>query len=405
MTERLYYDDPYKREFDAIVVGVERLVSADVDSVRHGVRLDRTAFYPTTGGQPFDTGTLNASRVVDVIDDENGAVVHVVEGTVPVVGEAVHGVVDWRRRFDHMQQHTGQHVLSAAFVHLFGVKTVSFHLGTDVSTIDLAREVTAREIAAAEDEANRIVWEDRAVTIRYASSEEAARLPLRKEPKRSGTLRLIDIEEFDLSACGGTHVSRTGAIGVIAVTGWERFKGGHRLEFACGGRALTRLRMLRDVTTSAVRALSVLPGDIPNAIERLQAELKEGKRILVDAHSALSRYEALELAQAAEQHPWGKLVLHALDADAAQLKSLASAVASQSGFLVVLLSKSLPSVVVAARSPDVAVACNDIVGALAKRFGGRGGGKPDLAQGGGLNAPVDEILAEARRLITVGPAL
>src|SRR4029077_13482463 len=191
-------------------------------------------------------GTLNASRVVDVMDDENGAVVHVVDGTVPVVGEAVHGVVDWRRRFDHMQQHTGQHVLSAAFVHLFGVKTVSFHLGTDVSTIDLAREVTAREIAAAEDEANRIVWEDRAVTIRYANAEEAAALPLRKKPARTGTLRLIDVEGFDLSACGGTHVSRTGAVGLIAVTAWERFKGGHRLEFACGNRVLVRFRTLRD---------------------------------------------------------------------------------------------------------------------------------------------------------------
>jgi alanyl-tRNA synthetase len=405
MTERLYYDDPYKREFDATVVGVERVVSADVDAVRHGVRLDRTAFYPTTGGQPFDTGTLGASRVLDVVDDESGDVVHVIDGTTPGLGDAVHGIVDWRRRFDHMQQHTGQHVLSAAFVHLFGVKTVSFHLGADASTIDLAREVTTREIAAAEDEANRIVWEDRPVTISYASSEEAAALPLRKEPKRSGTLRLIEIKEFDLSACGGTHVSRTGEIGVIAITTWERFKGGHRLEFACGGRALARFRTLRDVTTAAVRALSVLPGDIPNAIERLQGELKEGKRILTDAHLALSRYEALELAQAAEQQSWGRLVLHALDADAARLKSLALAVASQSGFLVVLLSKSSPSVIIAARSADITVACHDVVGALAKRFGGRGGGKPDLAQGGGLNAPIEEILAEAQRLITVGTAL
>ena len=180
----------------------------------------------------------------------------------------VRGVVDWPRRFDHMQQHTGQHVLSAAFVRLFGVKTVSFHLGADVSTIDLAREVTPKEIAAAEDEANRIVWEDRPVTIRYATAEEAAALPLRKESTRTGTLRLIDVEGFDLSACGGTHVSRTGAIGLIAVTAWERFKGGHRLEFACGGRVLVRFRTLRDVTAAAVRALSVLPADVASGIER-----------------------------------------------------------------------------------------------------------------------------------------
>jgi alanyl-tRNA synthetase len=402
MTERLYYDDPYKREFDATVISVQPYESTDAPSGRHAVRLDRTAFYPTTGGQPFDTGRINTSRVVDVFDDEGGDVVHVVEGTAPQVGEAVHGTIDWPRRFDHMQQHTGQHVLSAAFVRLFGVKTVSFHLGADASTIDLAREVTPKEIAAAEDEANRVVWEDRPVAIKYATSEEAAALPLRKEPKRSGTLRLIDVEAFDLSACGGTHVSRTGAIGNIAVTAWERFKGGYRLEFVCGGRALGRLRMLRDVTTATVRALSVLPGDIPAAVERLQAEVKEGKRLLTDAHAALARYEALELAQAAEPQPWGNLVLDALDADAAQLKSLALAIVPQSGFLVVLISKSLPRVVVAARSTNVTIACNDVVGALAKRFGGRGGGKPDLAQGGGLQGSVEELLTEAKRLISVG---
>ena len=404
MTERLYYDDPYKREFDAVVVSVQPHV-ADAGAARLAVRLDRTSFYPTTGGQPFDTGRLGASRVVDVIDDESGDVVHVVEGPVPHAGEAVHGVVDWARRFDHMQQHTGQHVLSAAFVGLFGVKTVSFHLGADISTIDLAREVTPKEIAAAEDEANRIVWEDRPITIRYATAEEAAALSLRKESARTGTLRLIDVEGFDLSACGGTHVNRTGAIGLIAVTAWERFKGGHRLEFACGGRVLVRFRTLRDVTTAAVRALSVLPADVATGIERVQAELKEQKRALTDAHSALARYEGRELADAAEQHSWGRLILQAIDGDAVRLKSLATAITTNPGFLAVLLSKSSPSLIVAARSADVTVACNDIVGALAKRFGGRGGGKPDLAQGGGLNAPVAELIAEAKRLMTVGSAL
>jgi alanyl-tRNA synthetase len=334
-----------------------------------------------------------------VIDEGSGDVVHVVEGPAPETGAAVHGMVDWPRRFDHMQQHTGQHVLSAALVRLFGVKTVSFHLGADFSTIDVAREVTPKEIAAAEDEANRVVWEDRPVTIRYANAEEAAALPLRKEPVRSGTLRLIDVEGFDLSACGGTHVNRTGAIGVIAVTAWERFKGGHRLEFVCGGRALTRFRALRDVTTAAIRALSVLPADVPGAIDRLQSEIKDQKRSLTAAHEALARHEARELAEAAELHPWGRLVLEAVDADAAKLKALASAITSNPGFLAVLLSNSFPSLVVAARSAGMTLPCHEIVSGLAKRFGGRGGGKPDLAQGGGLAVPAEEILLEARRLI------
>jgi alanyl-tRNA synthetase len=400
MTERLYYDDPYKHEFDATVVGVERHATADAEAGRHAVRLDRTAFYPTTGGQPFDTGTLGASRVIDVVDEEGGDVLHIVDGPLPAAGEIVHGAVDWPRRFDHMQQHTGQHVLSAAFVRLFGVKTVSFHLGAEVSTIDLAREVTAKEMSAAEDEANRIVWEDRPVTIRYATAEEAAAMPLRKESARTGTLRLIDVEGFDLSACGGTHVNRTGAIGLIAVTAWERFKGGQRLEFVCGRRVLLRFRTLRDVTASAVRALSVLPSDIPGGIERLQAELKEQKRTLADAHEILARHEARELAETAEPRPWGRLVLQALDADASRLKSLGLAITTNPGFLAVLLSRSSPSLIVAARSVGVTVACNDIVGALAKRFSGRGGGKPDLAQGGGLSAPVEEIFEAARRLIS-----
>src|SRR5262245_3612636 len=224
-------------------------------------------------------------------------------------------------------------------------------------------------------------------------------MPLRKEPKRSGTLRLIDVDGFDLSACGGTHVSRTGAIGAIAVASWERFKGGQRLEFVCGGRVLARFRTLRDVTTAAVRALSVLPSDIPGAIDRLHADLKEGKRLLTDAHTALSHYEALELAQAAEPRGWGRLVLRVVDGDAQRLKSLALAITSSPGLLAVLLSKATPSVIVAARSTDVSVACNDIVGGLAKRFGGRGGGKPDLAQGGGLSASAEELLAETRRVI------
>src|SRR5438034_4512480 len=253
MSNRLYYTDPYLREFDATITRVER------DAGRALVTLDRTAFYPTTGGQPFDTGTLGGFPVVDVVDDESGSVTHVIElsGGDLSAGQAVHGAIDWPRRFDHMQQHTGQHVLSAAFHRLFDVRTVSFHLGATVSTIDLARELAPRDLAAAEGEANRIVWENRPVTIRYADAEDASRMLLRKKPKRGGTLRLIDVEEWDLSACGGTHVARSGAIGVIAIGSWERFKGGQRIEFVCGGRALDRLRSLRDAASAAMRLLSV----------------------------------------------------------------------------------------------------------------------------------------------------
>src|SRR5713226_4221676 len=297
MTDRLYYHDPYLQTFDATIERVEHR------DERFVVTLDRTAFYPSSGGQPFDTGVLGPLRVVDVVDQEECSIAHVVERGTPSAepgtpnaeprttnleprmnlepgtlnlepGMRVRGAIDWARRFDHMQQHSGQHVLSAAFDRLFSARTVSFHLGAAVSTIDLAREVSPADIAAAEAEANRIVWEDRNVTIRFATAEEAARLPLRKEPVRGGTLRLIDVEGFDLSACGGTHVARTGGIGVIAIASWERFKGGLRIEFYCGRRALVRLRSLRDTSAASARLLSVPVDALPEAVERLQADGK-----------------------------------------------------------------------------------------------------------------------------------
>jgi alanyl-tRNA synthetase len=410
MTDRLYYTDPYLRTFDAQVETVAR------DGDRLIVALDRTAFYPTSGGQPFDTGTLGDFTVVDVIDRDDGTIAHVLHAPrTPHLAPrtTISGAINWPRRFDHMQQHTGQHVLSAAFDHRFGARTVSFHLGAAVSTIDLAREMTPREIAAAEDEANRIVWEDRPVAVRFVTAEEAATLPLRKEPARGGTLRLIEVEEFDLSACGGTHVARTGGIGVIAVASWERFKGGQRLEFLCGGRALGRFRSMRDSVTASVRLLSVLPEELPAAIERMQSDAKDQKRAMVALQTELSRFRAEELAATAEEvtlkpaamkpnvgsgfsRTGAKLVLRALDLDANGLKALASAITAEPGFVVALFSTSRPALVVIARSADVDVAANQVLTALTAKFGGRGGGKPEMAQGGGLDAATDAILDAAR---------
>ncbi len=394
MTHRLYYTDPYLQAFDATV---ERVAQRDGRVV---VTLDRTAFYPTSGGQPFDTGQLGGFRVVDVFDEDDGSVAHVVEAGAEVgQGQTVHGEIDWPRRFEHMQQHTGQHVLSAAFAKLCATRTASFHLGADVSTIDLARELPAADLAAAELEANRIVWEDRPVTIRFADAAEAARLPLRKEPARGGTLRLIDVEGFDLSACGGTHVARTGAIGVIAIAGWERFKGGQRIEFLCGGRALRRFRLLRDTVTAGVRLVSVLPGELPGAIERMQAEAKEQQRAIAALHGELARFRADALATDAETVGGYRLVVQTMDADAGGLKSLAMAVIARPGYAVVLASPSRPALVVVARSSDVALAAQEVLATLTAQFGGRGGGKPELAQGGGLDAEPAALLDAARRVV------
>ena len=392
-TQRLYYNAPETRSFEATVLRVEPR------GEHTSVWLDQTAFYPTSGGQPFDTGVLGSARVVGVEEDEQGDVVHLVGLGAPTVGTAVHGAIDWVRRFDHMQQHTGQHVLSAVLERTFGARTVGFHLGSESSTIDLDRELTPAQLAQAEGEASRIVWSDVPVTIRYASEEEARQLPLRKEPARTGTLRLIEIEGADLSACGGTHVGRTGAIGQVAVASWERFKGGQRVEFLCGGRSLRRFRDLRDASAASIRLLSVLPGELPDAIARLQAELKEQKRLLTAAQADLAKYEAAALAASAEALPTARAVLQIVDGDAGRLKALASALAAHDRIVAVHVSRATPALAVAARGADVTVSCQELIGGLLKAFGGRGGGKPDLAQCGGLNAAPEAIVSAARAFL------
>jgi alanyl-tRNA synthetase len=392
MTERLYDTDAYRRDFDATVERAERT------NERTMVVLNRTAFYPTSGGQPFDTGTLGGCPVVEVIEQEDGTIAHVVEGDM-VSGQTVHGAIDWTRRFDHMQQHTGQHLLSAAFDRRFAARTIGFHLGGASSTIDLDRTLGFGDIAVAEDEANRVVWENRAVTIRCATAEEATALRLRKPSERQGTLRLIEVDDFDLSACGGTHVARCGAIGVIAVCSWERVKGGQRIEFRCGGRALTAFRTLRDIVINGGRLLSVAPDELPASIERLQSETKMRQRTLVALQEELNAYRAEALAASAEPTPAGRLVIRSIDADATGLKTLAIAIAAKPGHVVVLVSTQSPVLVAVARSESCVVQANAVVAALVARFGGRGGGKPDLAQGGGLEGASDAILVAARDVI------
>ncbi len=393
MTDRIYYTDPYCASFDAVVT---RALTQDG---RPAVALDRTAFYPSSGGQPFDVGTLGTVRVVDVVDGDDGVLAHVLDAPI-AEGSRVTGAIDWERRFDHMQQHTGQHVLSAAFERLLDNRTMSFHMSSDVSTIDLAREVAPDAIAAAERDANRVVWEDRPVSIRFVSAEEAAALPLRKEPTRGGTLRLIDIADFDLSACGGTHVSRTGAIGIIAITAWERFRGGTRLSFVCGKRALLTFRNYRDAVTGSIRSLSVLPDELPAAIDRMQAESKELRRIVKTQQESLATHEAARLVAEAPIVNGVRLVVRAIEGwDAAGLKLIAAAAASGDSVAVALFSTTLPAVAVIARSRNVRADAQAVLKALVAKFGGRGGGKPDLAQGGGLGGDVDQLVSSARAAI------
>src|SRR5688500_2156134 len=388
MTQRLYYTESQRHTFDATVVNVER-----VDGRVH-VTLDQTAFYPSSGGQPFDTGTLGGAAVIDVIDRDDGTIAHVMNGALQP-GEVVSGEIDWDRRFDHMQQHTGQHVLSAAFDRLIGVRTESFHMGQQSATIDLAREVTAAEIAAAEDDANRVIWEDRPVSVRFATAEEAAAMGMRKESVRTGTLRLIDVHEYDLSACGGTHVERTGAIGAIAVGGSEKLRGGSRVEFLCGNRVVQRFRLWRDALSAMQKHLSVAPVEMAASIERMQEDAKAAQRTLRGFQEKLAAHEAAALLEK------GNAIVEAVEGWEAQgIKSIASAaVSANPQAVVVLFTTSTPAQVVIARGADANVDANAVLKQLAAKFGGKGGGKPDLAQGGGLNASGAGLVSAARALM------
>jgi alanyl-tRNA synthetase len=364
--------------------------------------LDRTAFYPSSGGQPNDVGTLGGVRVLDVVDQEDGSVGHLVDRAL-APNERVRGTIDWERRFDHMQQHSGQHLLSAAFDREHAARTVSFHLGTTASTIDLDRELTADQINAAELAANKVIWEDRAVAVKVVTAAEAAKLSLRKDPARSGELRIVEMTDYDLSDCGGTHVCRTGAIGMIAIVGSERFKGGVRVEFVCGGRALRAHQSLREAVTGGVRLLSVLPGDLPSAIEKMQAASKSQQKTQQALQEQLAVHEAKALVTRGQKIGTVTLAAEAVSGwDANGLKKLALAVTSNPDFIAVLMTADSPSLIVVARSANLTLDAGAVLRTLLDRFGGKGGGKGAMAQGGGLNGAPEEILAAAREAVSAG---
>src|SRR5437870_9145739 len=290
-TERLYYNDSRLLEFDARVIGVSQRDDGAV-----AITLDRTAFYPTGGGQPSDTGTLGEARVIDCIDVEDEGVLHVIQGPVPDVDDTVHGKVDWLRRLDHMQQHTGQHILSAAFVRLFAAPTHSFRVLEDECEIDLALDdPTDERIDQAVDLANQIIWECRPIQVRQVTTQEAARLPLRKESAREGELRLIEVDEFDLTPCGGTHAKSTGEVGVIAVRSWERAKGLTRIQFMAGIRVLADYRKANRSARDVATLFSAGREDSPVLVGQMVGENKKLRRRVSELEQVACRVEAEDL--------------------------------------------------------------------------------------------------------------
>src|SRR5689334_6463044 len=387
VTERLYYSDSHLIEFEARVVDVTDRVSGWTALV-----LNRTAFYPTGGGQPSDTGTLDGLRVVECIDDGERGVLHVVQGVTPALDAIVRGRVDWRRRLDHMQQHTGQHILSQAFVTLFNAPTRGFRVLETSCEIDVELpEPTTEKIERAVELANNVVWEDRAITIRNVTSEEASELALRKEPAREGELRLIEIDGFDLTPCGGTHGVRTGEIGVIVVRSWERAKGLTRIDFVAGTRALADYRKANRSAREVAALFSSGRDDGPQLASQMLQENKDLHRQIRVLEEMAARAEAEKLLAAAT----GGVIAEVFEGrDAESLKKLAQALIASPGMIVLLGSRDKDTArLVFARSSDAPGDMNALMREACAMLDGRGGGRPDLAQGGGKRVErLDEIM-------------
>ena len=381
MTTRLYYTDSYLRDFEAAVV--------DLADDGRRIYLDRTAFYPTSGGQPNDTGTLGGSAVLDVVD-EGDRIAHVLAD--PIGTGAVTGTVDWPRRFEHMPQHTGQHLLSAVLHELFGHATIAVHFGRESSTLDLdAPDLPHARLVEAEARANEIVTENRPVDVAFEEAGEAT--GLRKETAREGTLRIVTIRDLDRSACGGTHVRATGEIGPILIFRSERVKKKVRLEFVCGARAVRQARADLDLLARLAGHFSTAADELPALVEAQRAELKAAVGARRELEENLARYRARELYEAAPDGAPRRIVVREEKGPIERLRPLAQAVAAMPRTLFVGWTVDPPAIVLGA-STDSGIDAGATLKAALAGVEGRGGGNARLAQGTAPSpAAVEQVIA------------
>jgi alanyl-tRNA synthetase len=391
MTLRLFRSDAFLKSFDA------RVVSITAYKNQPALVLDQTAFYPTSGGQPNDLGTINGERVIDVVelDGKGGAIGHIFEQPFELqLGERVMGEIDWQHRFDHMQQHSGQHVLSAAFVSAAKLDTLAVHIGTDNNTLDLPTpKIEPEMIERVEQEANAIIYEDRSIVAYEVSDDAIGSVPLRKPPKVSGIIRIVEVKDYDWSACGGTHVRSTGQIGVIKIVKTEKRGNETRVTFCCGKRALSDYaRINRDVNT-LVETFSVLRYDTLGAVNKLRDEAKATSRALDETKAQLIAFEAKELLA---------MNRHAIDGrstpvtiirvyehrDINALRVLAKHLTNEPNVVALLGSAGEKAMLCFARSKDVSLDMSVLLKDALKKLGdgAKGGGSPDFAQGGGVSA-------------------
>jgi alanyl-tRNA synthetase len=390
-TQRLYYTDSYTTDFEANLI--DTVTYHDLPAAV----LDRSYFYPTSGGQPHDTGLLNGVRVVDVaLRESDGVVLHVLENALAPENQLVSGQIDWGRRFDHMQHHTGQHILSAAFEKLADADTVGFHLSSDSVTIDLNKpDISPALLDAAEDLSNQIVADDRPVRAYFPSDEELNTLDLRKMPDVEGKLRVVEIAGFDVNACGGTHVARTGEIAIIKILRASRQGDTTRIEFRCGGRALLDYRQKHALLSQLSAELTTGYDQIPAALAKLREENKALRKDVHTLQTIVLENEAELLWQSADRSSGYALIVHAFEnRDVGEIRQLIQHLIAHPATVALCGMAGDKAQLIAARSEDLTP---DMVAVLKRGLSvwgvERGGGRPAFAQGGGAAASLDQVRA------------
>ncbi len=400
MTERLYYTDSYTTKFQAKVV----------ERFRHqgqlALVLEQTYFYPTSGGQLADLGWINGEPVIDVfVREADGEVVHLLNNKEEIWTNEVKAEIQWDRRFDHMQVHTGQHILSQAFIQAAQAQMVSVHMGDDNCTIDLhTTDIAPNQVEQAEWLANQIIWENRTVKPYFVTVEQAEKLNLRKLPPVQGKIRLIDIDKFDLTACGGTHVAQTGEVGLIKVVKLEKYKEGLRVEFRCGRRALLDYRLKNSIVHRLTTVLTTGYPGIEPAVSKLQTELKQAQRVLKKQQEDLLALEATRLLNIPPAKGKIRLICKTFaDGDAGQVRTLAKQLTLEKGVIVLFGVAGEKAQLILARSEDAPGNMNELIKTALPVLGAAaGGGNATFAQGGGPAADPERVaqaLSRAEKLV------
>jgi alanyl-tRNA synthetase len=390
-TKKLYFDDPYQVEFNSKVLN--KISRHD----KPAVILEQTCFYPESGGQPADKGSINGIEVTSVIE-ENGNIIHILRREVE--SNEIFGKVDWETRFDHMQQHAGQHVLSQSFYELTRGETVSFHMGTESSTVEIdVRKISEQEVTNVEELANSIVFQNKEIKSYFVSEDQIVNVPLRGLPQKTGRIRVIEVSGFDYSACGGTHPKRTGEIGIIKILKQERIRNNIRFEFVCGNRALRDYIAKNKILSQVATRFSVPEKEVPRAVEKLFSDFKPLKKSHNKIQQKLSRIIAQDIIREAKD----KFIYHIFtDKTPEELRFLALNIIKTHGLVVFLgLKKDKKVHVILARSDDCDIDMRELVPIVAELINGKGGGRPALVEIVGDNPQnLSTAVDKAKRILS-----